>query len=397
MLTALSFLGTGNYRPTTYVLGEKRCSTHLFPVAMKSFFNPERLLVVMTREAEDKYGKELEEVCSYQPVRIPSGKNENELWAMFSEIASAISENVDMVIDITHGFRSQPMFALAAAVYLQAVKEVKVQGLYYGAFEAKDTESNETPVFDMTPVLHLMAWSSATESYGRGDAAPLKQLLDDIHRYTYTNPAAEVKSVALSRVGSSLNDLSQALNVIRPQEALNSAQVLVDRLEKVETDLISLPQTRPLAFLMDRIREDTLALAGADGELFSPAGFAAQAAMIDRYLKSGQVAQALTLAREAVVSRVAVEKKVENVDDQKCRTVAEQWLYEIGCKKKEKEQLSERHAQLGDLWNSLGDVRNDIDHAGMRKSRLSARKMYERADEVCKMAMEWISSASVIE
>jgi CRISPR-associated DxTHG motif protein len=151
-MLALSFLGTGNYQETTYQLGDKRCTTNLMPFAVHQFFEPERLFVAQTKEANDAHGASLQAKCAYTPIEIPSGRTADELWQMFAMIVNAIPENAKLVIDITHGFRSQPIIALAIALYLQTAKSIKVEKIIYGAFEGRSND-NIAPVLDLTPFL----------------------------------------------------------------------------------------------------------------------------------------------------------------------------------------------------------------------------------------------------
>ena len=149
-MLALSFLGTGNYQETTYQLGDKRCTTNLMPFAVQQFFEPEQLFVAQTKEASNTHGESLKAKCAYSPIDIPSGRTADELWQIFTTIANAIPENARLVIDVTHGFRSQPIIVLAIALYLQTAKNITIEKIIYGAFDGRSND-NITPVLDLTP------------------------------------------------------------------------------------------------------------------------------------------------------------------------------------------------------------------------------------------------------
>jgi CRISPR-associated Csx2 family protein len=105
---------------------------------------------------------------------------------MFALLADALPENSQVIVDVTHGFRSQPMLALAAGVYLRTVKNVTIDRIVYGAYEARDTHTNTAPVVDLTSFLDLIDWSvSAGQFIKYGNARPLSSLLNELHREKY--------------------------------------------------------------------------------------------------------------------------------------------------------------------------------------------------------------------
>src|SRR5436853_4789648 len=86
---AISFLGYTRpdqpYRTATYCYGEQECTTPFMAEATARFFLPDVLLVLVTREARDQnfddLAARLRGALPVEPVDIPSGKSEDELWA----------------------------------------------------------------------------------------------------------------------------------------------------------------------------------------------------------------------------------------------------------------------------------------------------------------------------
>ncbi len=309
-MIGLSFLGTGNYEETTYKFGEKECKTRFMPVAASQFFQLERLFVAQTQEAREKHGNALNEVCPYTSIDIPSGKTNDELWQMFSRIVDKIPENATLVIDITHGFRSQPMIALAIAIYLQTAKNVKVEKIIYGAFEARD-QNGVSPVFDLTTFLDIMNWASATELFLKfGDASSLKNQLRNTQRGTYS-PDSPFRALHLNKVGDKLDRLTNALSLVRPEEVLKNANLFSEELQKAKPDFENIIAAKPFAILLEKI-EKKFSPYSQTKSLFSDDGFNAQAEMIDFYLQTEQYQQAILLGRESIVSKVC---KIHNLDE----------------------------------------------------------------------------------
>jgi CRISPR-associated protein Csx16 len=57
-------------------------------------------------------------------VRIPMGREPRELWRQFDVIKTELrGGDGPVMLDITHGFRSQPFFAAAVATFVYAVDE----------------------------------------------------------------------------------------------------------------------------------------------------------------------------------------------------------------------------------------------------------------------------------
>jgi len=58
-------------------------------------------------------------------VDIPDGKDEDELWKIFSIIVDEVQPGDEILFDITHGFRSLPFIAFLTVAYLKEVKGAK--------------------------------------------------------------------------------------------------------------------------------------------------------------------------------------------------------------------------------------------------------------------------------
>lgn len=65
----------------------------------------------------------------------------------------------EIVFDFTHAFRSIPMVAIVILNYTKVMKDIRTNGIYYGAFEVLETiseargllpEERRVPVLDLT-------------------------------------------------------------------------------------------------------------------------------------------------------------------------------------------------------------------------------------------------------
>jgi CRISPR-associated protein, TM1812 family len=346
------------------------------------FFDP-NVVCAQTKEANDAHGASLQAKCAYTPIEIPSGRTADELWQMFAMIVNAIPENAKLVIDITHGFRSQPIIALAIALYLQTAKSIKVEKIIYGAFEGRSND-NIAPVLDLTPFLEIVNWASATEQFLKyGDAAGLKNQLRATQGKTYA-PDSPFRALHLNAVGDKLEKLTDALSLVRPKEVLLNAKELNEELKKAQPDFQNIIAAKPFSFLLDKV-VNRFSSFSQTANLFSESGFQAQAQMIEFYLQTEQYQQAILLGREAIVSKVCIQHNFSAIDKDE-RMKAEDLLCQWSEPLSRGQPVAKEHSkyrELAMLWNKTIHIRNDIAHAGMNEEAAEAKSLIHRIKTTC--------------
>ncbi len=102
----------------------------------------------VTQEQLEPFSHYLSEKLNTQVhcILIPFAKNEQEQIEILSVLSDHLSDNEQVVLDVTHGFRHLPMLSLVAARFLKKIKQVDVSQVYYGAFDMaakKDTETDD--------------------------------------------------------------------------------------------------------------------------------------------------------------------------------------------------------------------------------------------------------------
>ncbi|MEA3342298.1 MAG: TIGR02221 family CRISPR-associated protein, partial [Chloroflexota bacterium] len=408
------FLGPTDYSPTTYTYGEREFRTRFFAASLPHFFPElEQILVFCTPIVQEHPNlAALQERLGdlLQMVPIPAGHSEAELWQTFDALTETIAEADTVIFDITNSFRSIPLLVFLAAAYLRAVRQVNVQGVIYGAFEARDRESNRTPVFDLTPFVGLLDWLTACTRFVEiGDGRPLAALLrermppgltmrDDLY--------ARAVGRDLRHAASAIENISLALSVTRPLETMEAAGQLDAALSQAR-DAVS-ARARPFALLADQVRDSyaPFSLAAPLDRANWPANLRLQLAMIRWYLDKERIVQAATLAREWLVSLVAYRVgAVSLVDFDGERFPIEGALNNESRRRagKEVNRPSPRDADvaalpaLNDLiavWGKMTSLRNDIAHVGMNEQPQSAstlcRKMtaiYPELDDLAQILL----------
>jgi CRISPR-associated DxTHG motif protein len=376
MKLILSFLGTGRYEQADYPLDGQIYSTPYTQEALIRRYPDYSLKVLLTEKAKDTHGQALRERVVYQPVDIPTGRTEEELWDIFNRIVEAVPEEASLIMDVSHGFRSQPILALAVVQLLQVVKRVKVERILYGFF---DPETKQADFFDLTSFLELMEWTQATRDlleYGNGSR--LRQLLKEIHRQSHLLEGPKARK--LSNLGDSLDGVGKALELIRPREVFLFSRRTLEHLEKTYLDVESLPRSKPLGLLLGGIEERYKPLALDEKKLFSKEGIGAALKMAELLLQTQSYAQALALMREIVVSEVARQSELDLLED---RDLVERML-NLWAKLHSKGKLEAQRHHLALLWQRITDARNDVMHAGMRKEEKPAQTLAASIDELYK-------------
>ncbi len=384
----IGFLGTGNYEHVRYVLdGREAPPTPLSVAALSALFPDHRPVLLTTREAYEKnWGlvetafRELKKPVPDR-VEIPSGKSEDEIWAMIERFVELVPRGASVVLDVTHGFRTQPLLVFAAMGLLAEMEHANAERVLYGAFDARG-DDGRAPFFDFTALLDLLAWSRALADFKRyGYATPLRTLLRESSGRAYRE-RRDYRPTGLVDLGDALGKVAGALALLRPVEAHQAARGLVQLSEQAEADLKAMPELRPLAGFLSEAIARYRSLGKGEG-LFSRDGVPVLGRMIRLYLELEQYPQAITLARESLVTLRTLDN-CTNPLNREAREAAEKEISAAArVLRLNGRPASEDVVSYAELWNALADLRNDVDHAGFRESPRSAESVRKQAKELC--------------
>lgn len=401
-MKAITFLGTADYKEVTYTYRGQEHTTRLFPEALCHFFPQIQTLYLFATPTVQEHTnlKELRKHIPSPPlevVPIPEGHSEEHLWEIFDALTGRIDEEDRVVFDITHSFRSLPFLTFLAAAYLRAVRRVKIEAVVYGAYEARPKDDPAPrPVFDLTPFVDLLDWlTAANEFIYTGNARFLARLLGQAGENRHSNQ--------LKRAGETLEEFSLAMMLCRPIEVMERAGRLRGTLDRAREDMAQ--WARPFAVIARRIEEEysRYALPQPTDPEHTTESLRYQKGLIRWYLERGLVIQAVTLAREWLVTAVgwrrtghfiikyqmreAIEWGLSGLARQKWDQMADlnEWGQEIaGWPEKEEISL---------LWDTLSNVRNDLDHGGMREGPMQAIRLRRKAEEEILPRIEELAKA----
>jgi CRISPR-associated DxTHG motif protein len=398
----LTFLGTGNYHPCQYQMDEITISenTPFFSVALAAFLKPDRVISLQTKQAAEKHGQALagdlaKHELDHQPVDIPEGKSEAELWQIFDALTQHIPEDCTLHLDITHSLRSLPILGLIALNYLRVTRRVKIGGLHYGAWEARNTGSGIAPAFDLTPFLALLDWTAAADQFfSTGSAKRLAERLTQTHQMIWRNRGGQSDEELprqLKSLARDLEDTSSSLLFLRTGHLQASTERLAARLQEARSEVAA--HASPFLELLNPVKEQLTRFNNTDLDTLRN--------LVAWLAEREQIAASLTLASEWLTSYVMVKCGVDNhytnYQARKPYSLAISKLEQPDMDIEEDETgkaalealsrlqrtLSEADlAALSKIAGTIRSARNDLNHAGFNDHPALACALCQRANEV---------------
>jgi CRISPR-associated DxTHG motif protein len=301
----LTFLGTGNYQPCRYQIGDQTSPEEtFFSVALAGMLKPEKCICLQTAASSEKHGSQLAADFDHIGIQlssmpIPEGKLESELWMIFEALTERVPHGATLHFDITHGFRSLPVLGFIALNYLRSTRNVTIGGLHYGAWEARDP-NNLAPAFDLTPFLTLLDWTTAAEQFrNTGSALKLANLLATTQQQLWQSTVPSAKAELPTKLKSLANELtraSQNLLLLRTGSLSESSSRLEAALRSAEADITG--HAKPFLEVLSPVREEL--------SRFTDTDLATLRDLIAWLADRGQTAAALTLASEWLTSYAMV-------------------------------------------------------------------------------------------
>lgn len=93
----------------------------------------------------------------------------DENFHLLRRIDERLEDDDELILDTTHSFRSLPIFQMLSVFYFQHVsgKEIKLNMLSYGMFEATSECGDKTPIIDMKCLAEMMEYIQAANEYKR--------------------------------------------------------------------------------------------------------------------------------------------------------------------------------------------------------------------------------------
>lgn len=348
---------------------------------------PDLILAVCTEQAAQDSWPLLEHAlsgrCELKRVVVADGETREDVAAFLETVTAAVPEDVDLTVDVTHGFRHFSFITYVAVLYLNALRSVKVRGAYYGLLSG----DHAARFLDLRPLLILPKWIHALRVLNEtGSAEPMAESLPD-------TPRCESLKRDLSRLSEAyLSGLPLELGM-QSDRVLEGLKPLKKALRR-ELDLpLSEELTNRLGSTVERFsfRNPPGNIIRKGASTLSEEELERQVRLIDDLLDRGNLGTALGLMNEWTVSWVVLRRGWDDewLDYNRTRYKAGRFLRAIEVVESDPElscRLSEKQASLGRFWRKLSQLRNAYNHHGMRRQDLvggqDARNAAERIREI---------------
>lgn len=365
---------------------------------------------VQTKERKKNIGlqnrlKNLNYQTTIKDFTIPEGKTEKDLWEIFEIIFETFKDNDEVIIDVTHSFRFLPLLLTVMLNYTRQVKNIKIEGVYYAAFESLgpisvvenwDVSKRKAPIFDLTPLMKLQEWTLATFDYTQNaNINSLENLVkNEIKSILSETKKLPQSEILLRKTVSLLKDLSNNIALCRGSEIVNfDFEELTSNLEKLKESEIVI---KPFKLLIDTIITKVSKFKNDD---INNGLVAAEWA-----LKHNLYQQAITILQEILITEI-LERNDLNVSNLKYRKIVPsairiksqniptcKWEGEAK-KNKNITKILLNDALLNDVkkeFEKLSSIRNDVNHSGFLTGQKNYKSIIQKINDIYKKIKEII-------
>ena len=317
-------------------------------------------------------------------------------FSLFNSIIESIEANDLITIDVTHGFRTIPMFCFSAIQYLTFVNNIEIKRVVYGKFEGVPRDAPK-PIINLSTMLTLNKWISSFAQYNKtNDLSNFSELLSNT-KYT-SKPNLDLVA--------KLDQISFNEKVTLASHSLDLLKDIDVTKELDQSDPILRLFTKPLQERIDYRNEKTLAhsifklarkyIATKD---FTRAILYLHEALMTNYLNLGLLTYDLRADKNW-----SPQEQIEIIDQIKNHPNISDFVKEIICNNvilgkasfKEFDDLAKHYYRdqapknIGKLFVAINTLRNGLAHGTPDEHDLyyfsNTQRLAERLEELADIA-----------
>jgi CRISPR-associated DxTHG motif protein len=361
----ISILGKGQYNANEkkydYTLTKYRLpngtsvESKLVSDILAKKLTPEKIYIVGTTESLWNVANSY--LSDYEKIIIPYGTNENEFWQIFDILTELDVTDKEIYFDITHGFRSIPLFVSTILNFFKNVKNSNIRGIYYGIFEAKD-KNGITPVINMLPFLEMNDWIDAFTIFRKySDGRDIALLMQE--KFNLITNEEKKNYGKIQNTAKELDFYSKSIG-------FSAVEFYIDSLDKIDeyiTEIDAIPaQLHAINYLLDAMRKE----ASEFNDLNT---------IWQRHLKAARLlfdknryAQSLTVLREVIYTYILEKLSLDLKDESLRENGIGRIIREEEQRYQRKKQTRYLSAEFLDLIGKIRELRNKSNHAFIKKS-----------------------------
>lgn len=332
----ISFLGTNNYLQTKYELSGnvsgvvRFVQQALIEFLCKDWTEDDSVMIFYTKKSHDVNwldngqkrmieGAEIEKkgLCStlndmHFPMKIEGyeideGFSEEEIWKIFTCVTDKLQSGDQIYFDVTHAFRSIPLFSVVLFNYARFMKNTKLVSIHYGAFEKlgpayevkeKPVDERVAPIIDLTSLVSLQNTNVAASNFF--EFGKVGTIGNQLQAQTYNSTTVSYKSAdAIKKLREQLTKLDFYIETCRLQDIRDGDYIRKIR-ESFKTVMNSGNVHEPEKELLRKIKSQLESFG------FVPDRSEANVRAAIRWaLQYNMLQQAYTLGQESVITKFA--------------------------------------------------------------------------------------------
>lgn len=410
--TLISFLGLGKADPPHYgeaqyeFEGNRANPTRLVSRALIELTKPTHVIFFGTTEVQARWietgllAGQLN-TSAFVFKLIPNALNSKQQQELLGQLVETLNEHRDadtIYVDVTHGFRIQPLIGVSAVAFVQSEwgRESRSKTpdirIVYGAFDAKT--DGVAPIWDLTELLTMHRWNAAFDAlmrYGRADdLRELTKVRSEARRRS--DQAAGLAGVQLS-TSTTLRKLGEAASSFADDLALGRLHHLFTRSAGCLNALLrsgaiaqwalDLPLLRQPVDDLKRLTEGLTSTNVLDKK-----GTRTMAKLAQHYGRLQRFAEQAATIREAAYTLVGQRAGLSSIEPNTVgcsdlRGAVDQQANKVAARKEKTGDLD-----IDKLVAAVSNLRNDIEHLGIRDQPLLAKALRDQLAELSTVLMK---------
>lgn len=234
-----------------------------------------------------------------EQIDIEAGFSEAEIWSIFDVVYNKLQPDDQIFFDVTHAFRSIPLFSIVLFNYSRFMKDTRLITIMYGAFEklgpaykVKElpVEERLAPVIDLTNIARLQEYNQIASSLK--DFGKVKQLKEAI-----TTELETSTDQAIRDLGKSIAELDEYIATIDLKE-IKAGKFISKFRNNYKNVRKKKKLVKPISNILDELYKET-------EDFVETNSFRNIEVAINWTIKHDMLMQAYPLAEEYVILRVS--------------------------------------------------------------------------------------------
>lgn len=204
---------------------------------------------------------------------VPNGFVESELWTIFEQVYECVNEKDEIYFDVTHAFRTIPLFTTVLFNYCRLMKETKICSIHYGAFEdikrfnkidqetlskmtPEEKSALKVPLVDVSSIVKLQTINEAVSNFLQfGEMGSIIQILNDEgHKLTEKEGIGNIVQSIQKALGD-LNYYTQTVNLFELRDG-KFFHTIKENIKKLDEEPLIIMLPHPERMLLKKIYQE---------------------------------------------------------------------------------------------------------------------------------------------